>query len=49
MIDVGFASVGTGVIAKAGNTAMAFILAGVIAIVGIHGTLALPKRGKAEQ
>lgn len=49
MIGFGVASVGTSFLAKAVNTSMAFILAGVIAIVGILVTLALPKRGKAEQ
>ncbi len=49
MIGFGVASVGTSFLAKAVNTSMAFILAGVIAIVGILVTLALPKLGKAEQ
>lgn len=49
MIDFGVASVGTSFLAKAVNTSMAFILADVIAIVGILVTLALPKLGKAEQ
>jgi len=49
MIDFGVASIGTSFLAKAVNTSMAFILAGVIAIVGILVTLALPKLGKAEQ
>lgn len=49
MIGFGVASVGTSFLAKAANTSMAFILAGVIAIVGILVTLALPKLGKAEQ
>lgn len=49
MIGFGIASVGTSFLAKAVNTSMAFILAGVIAIVGILVTLALPKLGKAEQ
>ena len=48
MIGFGVASVGTSFLAKAVNTSMAFILAGVIAIVGILVTLALPKLGKAE-
>ena len=49
MIGFGVASIGTSFLAKAVNTSMAFILAGVIAIVGILVTLALPKLGKAEQ
>ena len=50
MIGFGVASVGTSFLAKAVNTSMGiFILAGVIAIVGILVTLALPKLGKAEQ
>ena len=49
MIGFGVASIGTSFLAKAVNTSMAFILAGVIAIVGILVTLALPKFGKAEQ
>lgn len=49
MIGFGVASVGTSFLAKAVNTSMAFSLAGVIAIVGILVTLALPKLGKAEQ
>ena len=49
MIGFGVASVGTSFLAKAVNTSMAFILAGVIAIVSILVTLALPKLGKAEQ
>lgn len=49
MIGFGVAPVGTSFLAKAVNTSMAFILAGVIAIVGILVTLALPKLGKAEQ
>lgn len=49
MIGFGVASVGTSFLAKAVNTSMAFILAGVIAIVGILVTLARPKLGKAEQ
>lgn len=49
MIGFGVASVGTSFLAKAVNTSMAFILADVIAIVGILVTLALPKLGKAEQ
>ena len=49
MIGFGVASVGTSFLAKAVNTSMAFILAGVIAIVGILVTLVLPKLGKAEQ
>ncbi len=49
MIGFGVASVGTSFLAKAVNTSMAFILAGVIAIVGILVTLALPKIRKAEQ
>ena len=49
MIGFGVASVGTSFLAKAVNTSMAFILTGVIAIVGILVTLALPKLGKAEQ
>lgn len=49
MIGFGVASVGTSFLVKAVNTSMAFILAGVIAIVGILVTLALPKLGKAEQ
>lgn len=49
MIGFGVASVGTSFLAKAVNTSMAFIPAGVIAIVGILVTLALPKLGKAEQ
>ena len=46
MIGFGVASVGTSFLAKAVNTSMAFILAGVIAIVGILVTLALPKLGR---
>lgn len=49
MIGFSVASIGTSFLAKAVNTSMAFILAGVIAIVGILVTLALPKLGKAEQ
>lgn len=49
MTGFGVASIGTSFLAKAVNTSMAFILAGVIAIVGILVTLALPKLGKAEQ
>lgn len=49
MIGFGVASIGTSFLAKAVNTSMAFIPAGVIAIVGILVTLALPKLGKAEQ
>lgn len=49
MIGFGVASIGTSFLAKAVNTSMAFILAGVIAIAGILVTLALPKLGKAEQ
>lgn len=49
MIGFGVASIGTSFLAKAVNTSMAFILAGVIAIVDILVTLALPKLGKAEQ
>ena len=49
MIGFGVASIGTSFLAKAVNTSMAFILASVIAIVGILVTLALPKLGKAEQ
>lgn len=49
MIGFGVASVGTSFLAKAVNTSRAFILAGVIAIIGILVTLALPKLGKAEQ
>ena len=49
MFGFGVASIGTSFLAKAVNTSMAFILAGVIAIVGILVTLALPKLGKAEQ
>ena len=49
MIGFGVASIGTSFLAKAVNTSMAFILAGVIAIVGILVTLALPELGKAEQ
>ena len=49
MIGFGVASVGTSFLAKAVNTSMAFIPAGVIAIVGILVTLALPELGKAEQ
>lgn len=49
MIGFGVASIGTSFLAKAVNTSMAFILAGVIAIVGILVTLALPNLGKAEQ
>ena len=49
MIGFGVASIGTSFLAKAVKTSMAFILAGVIAIVGILVTLALPKLGKAEQ
>ena len=49
MIGFGIASIGTSFLAKAVSTSIAFILAGLIAVVGIIVTLALPKLGSSKQ
>lgn len=49
MIGFGIASIGTSFLAKTVSTSIAFILAGLIAVVGIIVTLALPKLGSSKQ
>lgn len=46
MIGFGIASIGTSFVAKAVTISTAFIIAGVVAVVGIVLTLALPKLGE---